>query len=69
MSAPKAGGGGADQKKGEVNELRTLLRQVNADKGVGKRKRDVVKKVRARARAPRLVSPPSGMRKRAARGP
>ncbi len=45
-AAPKAGGGGADQKKGEVNELRTLLRQVNSDKNAGKKKRDVVKKVR-----------------------
>ena len=46
MSAPKAGGAPADNKKGEVNELRTLLRQVNTDKNAGKKKRDVVKKVR-----------------------
>jgi hypothetical protein len=43
MSAPKPG---PEQKKGEVNELRNLLRTVNSDKNAGKRKRDVVKKVR-----------------------
>jgi len=36
-----------EQKKGEVNELRTLLRTVNTDKD-SKRKRDVIKKVRER---------------------
>ena len=44
MSAPKATP--VEQKKGEVNELRTLLRAVNSDKNAGKKKRDVVKKVR-----------------------
>jgi hypothetical protein len=42
MSAPKAAV--PEQKKGEVNELRTLLRAVNQDK-TGKKKRDVIKKV------------------------
>ena len=36
----------APEKKGEVNELRTLLRTVNTEKD-SKRKRDVIKKVRA----------------------
>lgn len=35
-----------EQKKGEVNELRVLLRTVNTDKD-SKRKRDVIKKVRS----------------------
>ena len=39
------GGPPAEQKKGEVNELRVLLRTVNTDKD-SKRKRDVIKKVR-----------------------
>lgn len=39
-----AGGPPPEQKKGEVNELRVLLRTVNTDKD-SKRKRDVIKKV------------------------
>jgi hypothetical protein len=35
-----------EQKKGEVNELRQLLRSVNTEKD-SKRKRDVIKKARA----------------------
>lgn len=43
---PQQGGPPPEQKKGEVNELRALLRTVNTDKD-SKRKRDVIKKVRA----------------------
>lgn len=58
MSAPRA-----PEKKGEVNELLTLLRAVNSSKEaaavITKKKRDVLKKVRARRR--RRPRPPPGL--------
>mmetsp|Transcript_47830 Transcript_47830/g.65137 ORF Transcript_47830/g.65137 Transcript_47830/m.65137 type:complete len:818 (-) Transcript_47830:405-2858(-) len=41
---PKANGYFVDQKKGEVNELRTLLKNITAERDP-KRKRDIIKKV------------------------
>ena len=59
MSSSGGGGGGPpkapESKKGEVNELLTLLRAANSPANTdktGKRKRDVLKKVRVSAFPP-----------------
>ena len=62
-SAPKG-----DVKKGEVNELLTLLRAANSPANTdktGKRKRDVIKKVSAAA--PFIAPAPGGWRFRCRR--
>jgi len=44
QSTAPAAGYFVDQKKGEVNELKTLLKNFNIEKDI-KRKRDIIKKV------------------------
>ena len=43
-SSPSSSSYFTDSKKGEVNELKTLMRNINVEKD-GKRKRDIIKKV------------------------